>query len=135
MYFWPKHYPLQCPPQTAMQASGVIFRFINGQMPSERDFLSHYERQPDKKWEPNECQARGLSVLRTLDDCNAMRKGIPALRKKRIANGSLSSTDGLIGSTPSNVCNGHHTWWLNKTQKEVSLYFTMFDEIAGGKNV
>jgi len=135
MYSWPEHYPPQCPPQAATQASGVVYRFIDGRIPSEGDFLSHHERQPDKKWEPMECQARGLSILRTLDDCNTMRKGIPALRKKRIAEGTLASTDGLIVPTPSNLCNGHCTWWRHKAPKEVCSYFTILDEIAGGKNV
>jgi hypothetical protein len=113
----------------------MVYRFIDGRMPSESDFLSHYERQPDKKWAPKECQARGLSILRTLDDCIAMRQGVPALRKKSIAEGTLVSTDGLIAPTPSKTCTGHCTWWRHKAPNEISSGFKVIDEIAGGKNV
>lgn len=135
MFAWPEHYPPQCPPQAALQMSGTVYRFINGRIPSENDFASHFEREPSKVWLPNECQARGLSVVKTLEDCNAMRAGVPALRKKRIAKGSLNTTDGLVAPTPSKTCEGHCTWWRHKAPSEVQRIFKLVEEAWGASNV
>ena len=115
--------------------SGTVYRFINGRTPSEKDFVSHFEREPNKVWSPKECQARGLSVVKTLEDCSAMREGVPALMKKRIAVGTLNSTDGLVAPTPSKSCEGHCTWWRHKAPKDVHGNFKLVDETGGDPNV
>lgn len=135
MYLWPQHYPQQCPPQQAIPASGKIYRFINGKSPLAKDFQSHYEREPSKIWEPKECQARGLSVLRTLDDCAAMREAVPALRKKRITEGVLTQSDGVTLITPSHSCKAHTTWWRLGEPDTFTSRFHLHDETTGEKNV
>jgi hypothetical protein len=128
MYIWPSHFPAQCPPAQAAEVSGSIYRFINGRAPLSKDFLSHYERDPGKEWGNTECNARGLSVLRSIEDCAQMRKGVPAMRKKRIAVGTLSGGVGLIAKTPSNTCEGHCTWWRSGPPEEICGLFAAVPE-------
>lgn len=123
MYVWPTHFPTQCPPVQATQLLGIVYRFINGRSPTEWDFLSHYERKPANSW-PDPCKARGLSVVRTIEDCAIMREGVPALRKKRIAAANISTHIGMIANTPSVSCQGHCTWWRNPPASEVRALFS-----------
>lgn len=131
VYSWPDHYPQSCPPSEAIDLNGTVYRFINGANPAERDFQSHYERQPDKDWGAEACKARGLSVLRTPADCGEMRKAIPALRKKRVAMATVTTPVGLIATTPSHSCDGHSTWWRALQPSEVVGLFTTVAEQHG----
>lgn len=128
MYVWPTHFPPACPPVHATNLAGPVFRFINGTVPADRDFVSYYERDPGKDWGSQACQARGLSVVRTWADCGLMRKAIPALRKKRVAIAQVSTPIGLIAITPSNSCSGHSTWWRASTPSDVRPLFQTYDE-------
>lgn len=119
MYSWPSHYPESCPPPEATDLIGVVYRFINGANPSEKDFKSHYERQPGENWGNKACEARGLSVLRTPEDCGEMRKAVPALRKKSIAIANIEQSVGVIKVTPSNSCENHCTWWRSLMPSDV----------------
>lgn len=133
MYSWPDDYPESCPPPNAIEMSGTVYRFINGANPAERDFQSHYERQPDKSWGEEACKARGLSILRTTADCGDMRKAIPALRKKRIAMATVTTAVGLLATTPSISCNGHCTWWrAPKPAEVVGLFSTVTEQHGSG---
>lgn len=128
LYVWPIHFPPSCPPVGAVNLAGTVFRFINGTLPADRDFISHYERNPAANWGTRACQARGISVVRTWADCGQMRKGIPALRKKRIAIAEISTQVGVVAPTPSGSCNGHCTWWREPTPSDVRPLFAKFDE-------
>lgn len=133
LYSWPNHFPLQCPPPEATELSGQIFRFINGPAPVDWDFLSHYERRPAGEW-GDACKARGISVVRTYEDCQIMRAGVPALRKKRLAVASIESSVGLISNSPSGTCQGHCTWWRSSPAGEVKLLFANFAEVKGPRH-
>lgn len=128
MSVWPAHFPPECPPSHASKLAGAVFRFINGSSPADRDFVSYYEREPEKDWGTQACQARGLSVVHTWSDCDLMRKAIPALRKKRVALAQITTHVGLVANTPSNSCKGHSTWWRAPTPGEVRPLFQTFDE-------
>lgn len=128
MFVWPPHFPTSCPPAGAIDLKGTVFRFINGRVPVDKDFLSHYEREPDKDWGDDACRARGLSVLRTWADCVQMRKGVPALRKKKLAIAEISTKVGPVATTPSNNCGGHRTWWRHPLPQDVRPLFSTFDE-------
>lgn len=134
MYSWPDHYPQSCPPSEAIELTGTVYRFINGASPAERDFHSHYERQPDKDWGNESCKARGLSVLKTTAGCGEMRKAIPALRKKRVAVATIDLPVGLIATTPSNSCDDHCTWWRTVHPSEVLGLFTTVSEQHGAEH-
>ena len=134
MYVWPTHFPPACPPAHASNLTGTVFRFINGRAPSDRDFVSHYERSPAHDWGMQACQARGLSVVRTWSDCGLMRKAIPALRKKRVAVAHISTQVGVLANTPSNSCTGHNTWWRAPSPTDVCSLFQTFAEPAETAN-
>lgn len=130
MYNWPTHYPAQCPPSHAVELTGTVYRFINGRSPADVDFLSHYERKPDRDWGNDTCKAMGLSVLRSIEDCQTMRAGVPALRKKRIAVASINGSAGVIASTPSHACEGHKTWWRTTPPSFLIPLFTRIEEAS-----
>ena len=127
VYVWPSHFPSSCPPTGSLDLVGTAFRFINGSIPVDNDFTSHYERAPLKSW-GNACQARGLSILHTWGDCGLMRDAVPALRKKKIAIADISTTVGVFASTPSLSCAGHSTWWRAIPPDQVRPLFTTFVE-------
>ena len=44
MYVWPAHFPPACPPAHSSSLAGTVFRFINGSVPADRDFVSYYAK-------------------------------------------------------------------------------------------
>lgn len=131
MYTWPTHFPSQCPPEEALEVSGRIFRLISKDGPKEFDFKSHYEREPAGGRTGSECISRGLSVLRSYQDCEVLKKAVPALRKKLVAEAQLESGVGLIGETPSYSCAGHCTWWRSITVEEACELFALSNSVQG----
>lgn len=59
---FPAHFPQQCPPQTASEVKGDLFRFVNNDPPRSTDFAS-YHLMGVKYRESQHCEACGLSVL------------------------------------------------------------------------
>ena len=122
---YPTHYPKNCPPNHSVPASGDVYRFINGTTPKDKDFKSYYELKPHQDWGSKACEARGLSVFITLEDCIAAAKVIPAFRnrKKLLAKASLPSNSGVIAPTPSKNTNNHNTFWSLVSAQDLSLLF------------
>jgi hypothetical protein len=132
VYVWPEDFPAQCPPSEATELNGSVFRFTNRPQPHSNDFLSHYERDQEKDWSGFDlCIIRGLSVMRTYQDCLKMRAGVPAMRKKRIAQADIDAFVGLIASTPSRACGGHCTWWRDVSPAQAAELFVPFNETDG----
>ncbi len=131
MYTWPAHFPSLCPPEGASEISGKVFRLISKDGPTTFDFKSHYEREPTGGRNGPECLSRGLSVLRSYQDCEVMKEAVPALRKKLVAEANLGAGVGLIGATPSNSCAGHCTWWRSITVEEACALFSPSEFVAG----
>lgn len=129
MYTWPTHFPMNCPPQDAVETTGKVYRLISKDGPKDFDFKSHYEREPLAGRTGSECLARGLSVLRSYQDCEALTTAIPALRKKIVAMASFENGAGLIKETPSRNCAGHCTWWRNISVGEATHIFS--PQLAG----
>ena len=103
--------PEGCPPEGAHQIEpdSVAFRFVRDDPPSLADFESQRKKQPQKKWNISECQARGLSVYCELGAANRAMK-LPYIRKKFrfIARVLLRKGAGYIQQTGTP---DHHTWW------------------------
>lgn len=108
---WPDHYPEKCPPGDAETVSGVVYRFTNKTNPKHRDFLSYYELKPGENWGGKACQARGLSVYTSEEDCKAAISLVPALKKKKLCIAELGSGYGVIAPTPSKNNYNHKTLW------------------------
>ncbi|KHD08392.1 hypothetical protein PN36_02060 [Candidatus Thiomargarita nelsonii] len=112
---WPSHFPPKCPPEKAANLDGQIYRLISGNFPKKKDFQSYCLQYPNRNWGGKTCQACGLSVHTSLEDClenyNRLKRRIPSLRKK-IAVARGNNAMGKILNTPSKEDSSHHTWWL-----------------------
>ena len=104
---WPAHLPNDCPPDDAEPAAGQVFRLVDGK-PSEDDFKSHYELDPERAW-TDLCLACGLSVFADVTDADKARNRFPALRSRAIAHATLDGTIGVMKPTGKR---SHRTWWL-----------------------
>lgn len=120
---WPNHYPASCPPQEAEAVSGNVYRFTNRNNPKHRDFQSYYELKPDENWGEKACDARGLSVYSTTEDCIAAAAAVPALRKKKVCVANLPNKSGVIAETPSKNTNNHKTFWSLISAEDLTKLF------------
>lgn len=124
---WPDHYPEKCPPEDAEEVSGTVYRLTNRTNPKHKDFLSCFERNPGKNWGEKACQARGLSVFTSEEDCKAASAAVPALRKKKLCVADLPSVSGLIAPTPSKNTYNHKTLWPLFSAQELADIFIPID--------
>ena len=120
---WPDHYPERCPPSTAEEVSGKIYRFTNRTNPKHKDFLSYYELHPVKDCGKKVCNARGLSVFANEEDCRVAAATIPALRKKHLCVAELPKEAGVVADTPSNNIANHKTLWSLLGPQELADLF------------
>jgi hypothetical protein len=115
---FPKHFPEQCPPDTASDVRGELFRFVTHKPPDASDFVSHYSL--GKKFDKGKlCQACGLSVLLTEADVKECLKTSPFFRKKYIARGRVAPEWGKIAQTGKGA---HHTWWVTEGKNPEVLF-------------
>ncbi|KKO47710.1 hypothetical protein VT06_15445 [Arsukibacterium sp. MJ3] len=126
-FMWPGHYPERCPPDDVEDVSGVVFRFTNRANPKHKDFLSYYELKPNEDWGDKACQARGLSVYISENDCKTALAAVPALRKKSLCVAELSSETGMIGGTPSKNNYNHKTLWSLISAHDLAEIFMPID--------
>ena len=122
---WPEYYPNECPPDYAPSASGVIYRFVDTNPPAGVDFVPYAQEYPNRNWGDKECQACGLSVYTSLDDCEKVKRKIPSLRKKLTAAATLDPSQGKLMNTPSRKINNHYTWWFPKELLEPWVLFAI----------
>lgn len=108
---FPGWFPPSCPPAAAVDASGVVFRFVRHDPIDPGDFLSHHELELAPTAKP--CSRCSLSVF---DNREAARTQLRYLRTRNpdrfgrhIGEGTLSADLGKLmqsGSNPS-----HRDWW------------------------
>jgi hypothetical protein len=106
---------------------GYLYRFLNKNNPVLKDFQSYYASKPTQKWGNKACQARGLSVYQTLDDCKEMIAAVPAMRRKKIASALSNVNYGLLANTPSTTSERHCTWWVPSDFLEPHKKFTIVE--------
>jgi hypothetical protein len=108
------HLPSGCPPLDANSQTMSVYYLVDDDLPTDQDFLSLAERNPNKTWSDNSqlCQSCGLSVFTSINGVELAKNISRALRKKKIAKGNLSEKSGKIKNTPSQrTGDTHHTWW------------------------
>ena len=117
------HLPANCPPLDADFSIMVVYCLLSDP-PTEKDFLSFWERNSNKVADPELiCQSCGLSVFTDIIGAELAQKSSRSLRKKKLAKGHLSKNSGKIKNTPSqNTGDTHHTWWLNRDIDPCSLF-------------
>jgi len=99
---FPAHFPNGCPPDTVEDAHGEVFRFVRrNDPPVAANFVSNVA---GSKWyDPaKECQACGLSVLRTEQDVREARRVSPWAKKQKVA---------TVGAADLTTTNGHYVWF------------------------
>ena len=128
---FPSYFPDDCPPNEATDEEKELFRLCAGPVPTEEDFLSWYNKNPDK-W-ANFVQAYGLSVFESKEDCDRARRMNANLRKQYpfCATGNNNSDRGKILHTPNKTNPRHFTWWVYEGVKP-HMFFEMC--IEGGGN-
>jgi hypothetical protein len=98
-----------CPPGAAQGVKGTLYRRVRCSPPSADDFRSVAEEGKRKVSAEKECQARGLSVFRALEDARWFAELYPGTGSQ-IAQAELDESDGKAMPTPNNG-NSHTTWW------------------------
>lgn len=107
---WFENLPPNCPPDDAESPSDFLcFRLANQNPPGEKDYLSHRELYPEKKFNVNECRARSLSVFSERSECEKIQK-LPANRKKHLVAFRLFPKCGVIKKTGKSKA--HYSWWV-----------------------
>lgn len=100
--------PPDCPPPPAAPLStpASFYRLVNRYPPTEQDFRSVWQEQPDRRPRLDPCQSRGLSVFATADAAQ-QRTSYPTLRRKIVCAVQITSDAGPLLLTSRQ----HYTWW------------------------
>lgn len=108
---WPDFFPEGVPPDNATPAEGDAFRLVVSIPPSDSDFLSSIEDQPNRNFKDDQMwMACGVSFHRQLECSRRTRDRYRPLRNRRIAKGTLKSEHGVQLST-SGGGGSHFTVW------------------------
>ena len=110
---WYENLPDSCPPKGSITPSGEsYYRLLESETPSEKDFISHRAKYPDKKFHVSECQAMSISVFKDINSCKTIAK-LPKFKDKpaHIARINLQPRDGVIANTPNTKNPDHYSWW------------------------
>jgi len=119
---WPTYYPTGCPPGSAAAPSGDVFRLVRANPPQDDDFVPHIILYPDTDFKKRKCEACGLTVFISRDECRRAGDRIPALRGRLLAVATLNSTHGLLAHTPRQSNPHHHTWWQSASIQAAALF-------------
>lgn len=108
---YPEYFPQDCPPDDAKTDEKRLFRFCEGITPEAVDFISYYQKFPEKY--KGKINAYGLSILQSRDDCLCAYRKFPYLRKyKSVAQGVTNFERGSWKVTPGKISPAHVTWWV-----------------------
>ncbi|MBX5008124.1 hypothetical protein [Rhizobium lentis] len=99
-----------CPPDEAEEVECTIFRAVETNPATEKDFSSWVKLEL-KSAKKNRCEHWGLSVWTELDAVNHARDVIPRMQELHIAAGDIEKQDGVIKATPTTNQPKHFTYW------------------------
>lgn len=120
---FPDWFPsIGCPPASAADPDGVVFRFAKHNPLAEEDFQSHHELGLSPK--ANACSRVSLSVFRAIAPARKrlrdLRERYPARFGSHIAEGRLKPEHGKmmqVGTDPD-----HYEWWAYEGVERHSLF-------------
>ena len=108
---FPVWFPPDCPPSSAGDAHGVVFRFVANDPVNPGDFLSHYEL--GLALQANPCRRCSLSVYKSQEIARTKLRGLrmrnPKRAEKHIARGELTPAVGKPGQAGQDP--DHYEWW------------------------
>jgi len=108
------NYPVDCPPEDAAPAAGLVLRFIRS-IPPAVEHMRSWEDEGRSPGVGHPCQRCALSVLRSRQDVALARKTIPLFRKWHVAEASLHAAHGVIKQTGGNAW--HHSLWVTHAHR------------------
>ena len=115
--------PDDCPPPNAKTIVEELrlYRLVAQFPPKGKDFEPHWEMYPHNRetWlaEDGECDAKGLSLLTTLEAAKR-RTTLRNLIGKKVAEVRLQPGSGMISPTSKS---GHVTWWPSQTHHILAI--------------
>jgi hypothetical protein len=100
-----------CPPASATNAGGIVFRFVAKDPIDVEDFRSHHELGLAPQSQP--CRRCSLSVYKSLDVARDRLRGLrmrnPKRAERHIARGELTHADGKMDQAGQDL--EHYEWW------------------------
>lgn len=125
---WPEFFPRECPPDTAEDACGVVYRLLKQVPPLAEDFECHWNIFPGrrKKFEQDgqRCNSCGLSAYRNATAARNKGNQIPALRAHVLGVATIPEPGGKFAATPRPEDPHHCTWW--PLPDRTATYMTAF---------
>jgi|SRR5665213_1243541 len=126
------HFPPNCPPASAVECGGIVYRLVSGKTPTIDDFLTHAELGLAPR--ADACDRCGLSVYENRGDAIALYQRVVARfgpQGTRIGNLvarlELTAAHGRQLATPNQrTPDSHCTWWPFADVDRVSS----FDQIV-----
>jgi hypothetical protein len=103
---FPHWFPQDCPPASASDASGLVYRIVSGETLRDEDFLSHHELGTARGAPP--CRRCGISVFDSFRNALHRLRLSPRLGTA-ISEGELTAEAGKTELT--SAASGHMEWW------------------------
>jgi hypothetical protein len=83
-----------------------------GSATSDDCWLRPYEQRSGELFrQVDNPEAHGLSLYSSRDDLNHARDINPRVRRKPVAEVTITATDGVLRHTPNSESTSHHDWW------------------------
>jgi hypothetical protein len=111
---WDEPLPAQCPPaDAAPPADLVLYRLVESNPPSDKDYWSQRKLKPDQKFSnKDECTIKAVSLFDCSNSCSSIRL-LPTHKNKSemVLQITLQPESGVVKKSLSN----HHvSWWRAK---------------------
>lgn len=110
--------PEGCPPMDVFKVEGDFYRLVS-EPPTEADFIPYSRLYPNRNFANLECQARALSVYKSIDECKQLRKA-PAFRNMKLAVVHITPADGVVKCTPNGQSKTHYSWWRSASCQTIN---------------
>ena len=110
-------FPEGCPPEGAQPMEGTFYRLANkaldvGEPTDEASWLRPYQTRGTPYYKKPELpEAHGLSLFADLDDLHRALAFSPGMRKKSVAEVTITTNDGDLLHSPIEGGKTHHDWW------------------------
>ncbi|WP_273000660.1 hypothetical protein [Hydrogenibacillus schlegelii] len=108
---WPSYFPDDCPRKEAEPKKIKVYRLVNHDPPTEKDFIPSKKRKPNEKFS-DDCLASGLSCYTSYKEIIQLKEMTPYFRRKKIAVGFTHTNFGVVLRTPASTGKSHHTYWI-----------------------
>ncbi|MCL2515132.1 MAG: hypothetical protein FWD85_01455 [Microbacteriaceae bacterium] len=112
-------FPDGCPPGDAESMDGTFYVYAERDLkidavPGRMTWQRPYEKRRGEFFGRTDLiEAHALSVFSDIADVRSAREFTPWLRKKSVAEVTITSSDGWLKNSPTSEGKSHHNWWTN----------------------